>query len=302
MEKAARSKPATALVLLLLAACVLPGKSEYNSLGQAAEALVRLGKEKHGITTVPKWTDKVFWVYVPIDQKFFIESEPPVERIVRYETRSVEGKYREGIFQISYDIQPVPETTVLQKIRFDTAVGEKINAISRLTQNILFNLRKNPDNPQFFGIIAADITTGLEVIYINHLDDAKKAVHKLIPRIEYSHRTIEALRAVPQAVGDTEGRHLVFYDFEFNLFLAEQIKHRLIQKFRYAETPAQIDIDREAVKTVSHVLGIYRYDDFKSVDLANLSSNTFSSFDKNSVLMENSIERFIHRSFRRGPG
>lgn len=265
----------SSLLVLICSSCAPPVRDLYTR-ENLAESVQSLAQTKYDVRVAAKLVGRTLWLYVPLTQPIFIASDGRTTIYRRYDIRGVESTYRDGAFHVRYGIRNIPESSETQPIRYNPSVTGIVNSVWRAANDVVMNMDRRNGPPVFLGLVAADIRTGHMVVYFNHVDDMKKSVHKLISKVEYQHRTVEAQMTVPQSIGDTEGRRLNLGDIDLKTFVAEQIRQRLTYRFRASEMPADADIDAEVQRAVKRVLETYQFRDYRQVTLVNdFSSEKF---------------------------
>lgn len=264
--------------------CSLPTEPTYNA-DNIASRLKQIIKEEYKYDVVTNLSGKTLWVYVPYNEELIIEEkEKPQEFTKLFEIKSIDSNYQFGAFNVTYDIRAVNETKETQKSKYNPKTFERMNKILRAIRRVFFSVKRDALEPRFFVIVFSDTKTGLQLIDLNFVDDLRKACYEMISWVEYRHRTVEDVRYLPTAIGDTQGTSVQPYDIQMPVFLAELIKQRLRIKFSQPEVKKGADIDKEALKTVSSVLQIYKYDDFLLVDMINSATQTRTSLSRVSLI------------------
>lgn len=154
------------------------------------------------------------------------------------------------------------------------------NAIRR----VILSLQHNTEEPLFFTTVTSDIKNGIEIIEITYIDDLKKALYGLISITEYQHRSLQDIRLSFEAIGDKDGQHLSYIDLDFKDFLIEQMRQRIHSKFSRPEVKQGVDIDKEVIKSIQHVLEIYKFRDFSMLELENIATENKISLSRGAIL------------------
>ena len=279
--RAARNSLITALIFLIPGCSAAPGPS--YTIKNLSASLSEICKNEYNIPIVSKLQGQTLWVYIPLEEELFIETDKPEEYSKKFEVKSIDGSLSGGSINLGYDIQEIPEAKESQNKKFNPQAMDKINKILRSLRRVVFSLRHDKYEPKFFIIVAADIKNGIELIEITYIDDLKKAFYGIISWSEYQQRSLQDIKVSLEAIGDFKGRHLKFQDIDFREFLVEQIRQRIRQKFNRAEVEKGADIDKEVLKSIKNVLEIYKFQDFLVLDLRNLITDKKISLSRAAV-------------------
>lgn len=190
----------------------------------------------------------------------------------------------DSIISFDYDIIAVGETKELQNKKINPKATKKMQKVFSALRRVILSLKHSADEPLFFVTVTADIKNGLELIEITYIDDLKKALYGMISITEYQHRSLQDLRISFEAIGDKEGTHVKFQDIKFNDFLIEQIRQRVRSKFQRPEVQKEADIDKEVIRSISHVFEIYKFNGFSMLELKNLVTGNKLSLSLQALL------------------
>ena len=271
------------LAVFLSGCNLLPSEPTYTA-DNLSNSVVKIAQDEYKIHLTSKLAGQTLWIYLPLGEDLFVDSDKPQESISRFDFKHAEGILRKKTLNFVYDIREIPETKESQNKKFNPKAGEKINKVLRCVRRVIFSLKRQKNGPQFFVVVATDTKNGFELIDTTYIDDLKKVLYEMISWIEYQYRTVEDLKLAPEAIGDLTGKHLEFYDVDFERFLIEQIKQRLRVKFNRSELPKGVDIEKEVLKSIRNVFEIYNFDDFLLLDMHNLASDKKISFSRAMVL------------------
>ena len=277
------------LIFSLWGCDLLPFKPTYTS-ENIAESVVKIAREEYQLNLVSKLIGQTLWIYLPLEEDLFVDSDKPQESISRFDFKHAEGILKEKTLNFVYDIREIPETKESQNKKFNPEAGKKINKVLRCVRRVVFSLKREINGPRFFTVVTADTKNGFELTDTTYIDDLKKVLYEMISWTEYQYRTVEDIKLAPEAIGDLEGEHLEFHDVNFERFLIDQIKQRLRIKFsRSSELPkaGSVDIEKEVLKSIKTVFKIYNFSDFLTLDIYNLASEKKISFSKAMVLEKN---------------
>lgn len=280
-ERAARNSLIAALIFLILGCSAAPAPS--YTIKNLSESLTEICKNEYNIPVVSRLHGQTLWVYMPLEEELFIDSDKPQEYTKKFEVKSIDGSLAGGLINLDYGIQEIPEAKEIQNKKFNPLAMDKINKILRSLRRVVFSLKPHKYEPKFFVIVTADIKNGLELIEITYIDDLKKAFYGIISWSEYQQRSLQDIKVSFEAIGDFKGRHIKFQDIDFNEFLVEQIRQRIRLKFNRAEAEKGANIDKEVLKSVKNVLEIYKFKDFLVLDLRNLLTDKKTSLSRAAV-------------------
>jgi hypothetical protein len=183
---------------------------------------------------------------------------------------------------------------------FDEEMSEKLRQILMTIGRVLISC---DNTPEFFALVASDIKIGLDYIIIGNILDMKKSFAGFLPWTEANRRYVIGFKIAPETIGDTEGKHLKFYDIKLGDFLAEQIAQRINVQFQHegrnkyfkvkksqgafrddkfifeydieqiAGTEQKTDIKKEILETIGYLLKSYEFKDFLVIEINDLASN-----------------------------
>jgi len=274
--------------LILIALPFLSGCSSDTPVSYSTEslpgALTDIAKKEHNIDIVCNLVGRTLWIYLPIEESIFIESDEPQEYTRNFELTAVDGKYYDDMFIFNYDIRQIPEKKESQKTKYNPKAFEIINKVLRIIPRVFFSLERSAYEPRFFVIVTTDIKSGIDLIEITYIDDLKKTYFEMISWIEYQNRSIQDIKISPKAVNDTKGSHLYLHDVPFHDFISSQIKQRIQSKFSGSALEKNADIDKEILKTIKYVFEIYKFKDFLLLQTNNLITGEKTSLSRAAAL------------------
>lgn len=188
---------------------------------------------------------------------------------------------------------------------FDEEMADKSRNILTTAGRVLIS---SDNAPLFFVFVACDINLGIDCIIIGNTLDMKKSYAGFIPWTESSKRYVIRFSLEPQAVGDVTGKHLKTYDITLQDFLSLQIAQRIASQFQgetikkyfkleksegrfenglflfeylvslTSNPPKGIDLQAEALKTITYCLKTYEFTNFSGIEINNL-------FDRNRLVL-----------------
>jgi len=157
-------------------------------------------------------------------------------------------------------------------------VGQKENATHKA---LVHSYVKTDLVPDFFVIVIADIFNGIETRMYLHLQDLRRAFTDQGFGEEYIKRLIVD-QPIGHAiiVGDTNGEHLNAYDITWPEFLTKQMINRTMLKYTFSAFPPSEDTIEQLTQIAAETIQAYDFNEFNSLQLSNLESNTTKSISK----------------------
>jgi hypothetical protein len=272
--------------LICAAGCstsTIPTYSKYD-LDKAIEKIL---KAEYTIDGHAELAGKTLWLYLPIDNLFEKTSgKDPDDKIKeRFDVQVNESSLRNDLLSVSYLVRPiVPEREKDQGYKLNKKAMEKINNAWDVMRRVVFSMdRKERDDVQFYVLMAADTTNGLELRETIYYQDLIKVLYRVISPGEYRHRVPVKSGLAPEVIGNKEGKNIKYTDMSFSEFLCAQIEHRIGLKFQKPEVEQNADMDKEIQKIVLETLRIYTFLDFRVVELTNLLTNVRGHIDPGDV-------------------
>jgi len=183
---------------------------------------------------------------------------------------------------------------------FDEELSEKLRNILTTIGRVLIS---SDNTPEFFALVASDIKIGLDYTLIGNILDMKKSYAGFLPWTEANRRYVLGFKVAPEAIGDSKGTHLKFYNIKLEDFLAEQIAQRINAQFQQegrnkyfqvkkvggkfrddafifeydikqiAATKEKTDIRKEILATIGYLLKSYEFKDFSIIEINDLNLN-----------------------------
>jgi len=168
--------------------------------------------------------------------------------------------------------------------------------------------------PEFFALWASDINIGLDYILIGNVLDIKKSYAESLPFTELNKRYVMKFNINPEAIQDTQGRHIKPYNITLPDFLTQQIIQRISVEFQgeglkkyfkvekvdgifnndafileYSIKPLlkpdrPIDVMKKVLGTVTYCIKIYEFQDFSRVEINDLVTQEKLVLNKAAIL------------------
>ena len=281
-SKLSLKKPARAALLLFnltlplitgLCGCVNPVESTYKEK-DIPYVIKKICKEEYSLNVTTQRTGNTLWIYAPLDK----------------------------ILNAEYGVKE-------DKI-FDEEMSEKLRRILTTIGRVLIS---SDNTPEFYVLVTSDINIGLDHTIIGNTEDMKKSYGGFLPWTEANRRYVIGFKVAPEAIGDTQGTHLKFFDIKLGDFLAEEIAQRIHAQFqqegrnkyfqvkkvtgRYGDNAftfgydiKQIaaekeatDIKKEILETIGYLLKSYEFKDFTTIEITNLESNDALTLSRESI-------------------
>jgi len=212
----------------------------------------------------------------------------------------------------------VPLTKILDKdygIKEGKILDEEMTDKLRNILNTVGRVVLSSDNaPEFFALWASDINLGLDYILVGNVLDIKKAYAESLPFTELNKRYVMKFSVNPQAIQDTLGQHMKFYNIRLPDFLAQQMVQRISAEFQgeglkkyfkvekidgifnndafileYSIKPLlspdkTIDVTKEILSTITYCVKIYDFQDFSRVEINDLVTQEKLVLNKAAIL------------------
>jgi hypothetical protein len=235
----------------------------------------KICKEDYRLDVITVRTNTTLWIYAPL------------EKILDKEYGIKEGKV------------------------LDEEMTDKLRNILITVGRVVLSSNKAPE---FFAIWSSDINLGLDYILIGNVIDIKKAYAESIPFTESNKRYVMRFGLNPEAIHDTAGRHLKFYNVNMPDFLTQQMAQRISMRFQADNlkqyfkldkidgifnndtfileytikplTPSQkpIDIMDEILNTITYCIKAYDFKNFSRVEITNLNTKFKTVLSKADIL------------------
>lgn len=275
---------------LFLSGCGTPPPAITNQ-SAADKQFLKIAQEEFKYDVVLKSVGKTVWIYLPTKESILIfkagqpagqspTPNPAPKPLVQF----LESKYSSNDFTVEYDMTPVK--TKQKDLGYTSAYSEEFqkmqgNLISTVAR-AYFDVK---DGPEFFVIVMADITNGMEFKAIINARDLMMAMSNppVLPPDEYAKRYLSEVVGNLAIIDDTTGAHLDFKEIAWADFLAQQIQNRIYQKYQYSDFPPSSDNEDEILQIISTTLQAYQFENFNSIKLRDLHNGKDYIFDKSQL-------------------
>ena len=278
MNKKKIAPASRALCLLLFASLAFPGCQSQapDSLRQTGiPKLVTLCRDEFNLDIVTKLAGKTLWVYVPIEKtlfKFRASEDPALPSYV-----DTDSRFQNNTLDISFAVKPSEGE---DKGMRTAQTEESSQYFSNIFAAVYQAYADSDADIDFFVIIMADITDGVEAIYKVYKPDLIKRFSNTLMFPESSYRIVMDTRGNRDIIGDHSGKHLKPYELDLGTFLAEQIKQRI----RYAELNFKEDVSRQVLEIVAYVIAVYEFFDSEWIVFKNTDAGTKTTLSRAALL------------------
>lgn len=232
-------------------------------------------KDEYGLQVNTQRTPNALWVYIPLS------------RILHKEYGVKEGKI------------------------FDEEIMDKLRNILNTIGRVFLSADRTPE---FFALWASDINIGIDYTLIGSVLDIKKSYAGSIPITEANKRYVMNFKMAPEAIGDTEGKHLQLYDIILPDFLAQQMLQRISAQFQEEDLKKyfqlekingifnndtfifeysikqtikpgkSINITDKILNTITYCIKTYEFQSFSSLEIYDLVTQDKSVLNKAAIL------------------
>ena len=187
-----------------------------------------------------------------------------------------------SIYRAYVDVEEVPGQGILKKVEGDVDYeGSQKNLTHKTLAHAYVKTEKVPD---FFVVVIADISTGLERKITFYFSDLKRSMTDQFFYEEYAKRIIADNPVGNKSiVGDREGKHLDIQEETWPNFLTKQILNRIRFRYLLSEFPPSDNPEDEILKIVNETTSAYGFEDFQSVELNDLHTDKKYLFDKSQL-------------------
>jgi hypothetical protein len=199
------------------------------------------------------------------------------------------------------------EHLINEDMQINKDIAERIDNVTLNISRTLLNTKGPPD---FFVLVASDISLGADYFLLGYTLDIMKYQQKFISREDFMSRHVTGFEINPDAVGDKDGSHIEIFDFSLPRFLAEQVAQRTELKFRsddlknyfevnsidaifenqsfrfyvdikmVAEPQEEIDIIDVLLKVFNYVMKNYDFEDFYDIEIQDVASGRYIRYGK----------------------
>ncbi len=265
------------------------------TLTQAHEKFLKLLDEEYELDVVTRALNNTMWIYLPMEEDLFNfkasqeGAKYATEATKTHAVNFVDGQFEDHVFKIQFDI--TPSKKYAKTFGYSTGYSKPYSAKQRKILTALsrsyFEVEENSrDNkvPDFFVMVIADITKGIETKMLFHFKDLKRGMLDPSFYEEYTRRiVVEDTTGHTDIIGDRAGKHLDFEEITWPLFLTKQILYRIRVKYQRSNFPPSENTAEELLKIAAKTLEAYDFTDFRSVELHNLDNDTVNTVSKSEL-------------------
>lgn len=272
------AKPALLLfslfLIIALSGCQNPPEPSFKEK-DIPYLVKKICKEEYKLDVLTARTDTTLWIYAPM------------EKILDKDYGIKEGKV------------------------LDEQMTDKLRNILSTVGRVLLSSNKSPE---FFALWSSDINIGLDYIIIGNVLDIKKAYAESIPFTEVNKRYVMRFGLNTEAIHDTSGNHIKFYNINMPDFITQQIVQRISYRFQgetlkpyfklekiegifnndtfileyslkpLANPQKAIDVLDEMLNTITYCIQTYDFKNFSQVEITNLNTKFKTVFSKARIL------------------
>ncbi len=300
-------------LLIVFFGCAQPAAEDPLAISDPLNKLIRVCYEENNLDVTVTPFDHTVWIYLPLEENFLEtkatsrgplnSDQPSISPSIKF----LNGRFADGQFFLKADIAPskgYPKDygyTSQFSEQFKTAQRQILSAISR----VYSPLSETPDKddvPEFFVLVIADITNGLETKTLLNFEDLKRAHIDQSFHGEYAKRVIsEQPLGNAKIIGDKKGNYIDYKDITWPEFLVKQMVFRVNFKYQRSSFPPSNDTRMELLTIAADTVTAYNFTDFTSVELEDLNAQTTfstSQEDLTAYISEQSQGRLIHIKFQ----
>ncbi len=304
------------VLVLTLGGCFSPPPIKTRS--QADKEFLKICKEEYKLDVVIKPLQNTVWIYLPLRENFFDykanqektkpEPKPKDIRVINF----LDVDFKDRAFIVKYDISPArkyskddgyssyyTEAYQAGQRNIITAVFRAYGSMDEIPGEVEFlDLRRQAKRdammkahvtttkpPDFFILVIADITRGIETRNIFYFPDIKRGNTDPSFYEEYSRRLIaEGPLGDKAIINDTTGEHLPAQELTWPEFLVKQIPHRIRFKYQQSDFPPNDDDAKEIAESVHAAVTAYSFGDFTELRLEDLGQNKKINLPKEALV------------------
>lgn len=301
-----------ALICFLLGGCNRLAPEPPSTFKEADVQFLRICRDEYRLSPVLKGAGRTLWIYLPLEKPLFEmkanregpKNEPRASNnpVIRYLDGHAEGRR----FVLAYDIAPLKS--------YDQSYGYTSTfspEIQEMHHHLLTSIVRAYDpvapekRPDFFVIIIADITHGLETESILYFDDMARVMKDQSFGEEYVQRAVfKQAVGRPDIFGDREGKHLDVHDLTWPEFLSEQMLYRIRFKYQKSDFHPSENTRAEVLTIAAETFHAYDFKNFDAVELHDLNAESVENVPAKDVLAFTPQEdppgqgRLIHIQFK----
>lgn len=257
------------IIALLFCGCSSSTTPTYKA-SDIEKAIQDICRNEYKVDVVARRASETLWVYIPVED-LFTRPDKPEKYTERYEISEANSDFEGKMLNIRYAIKAIAKSEKFQEVIYNKKAMEKADNVWKALRRVVFSMGASESAgwPKFFCIVTADIKNGFETEDLFYYLDLKKVSYGFISPGEFHHRSVQDTNIDPGIIGDTKGKHVNYRQITMEEFIAGQIRQRIKLKFQKPEVKENADIDKEIEKAVYLTFDIYKFGDFREVDIYN---------------------------------
>lgn len=251
---------------LALLSCVLQ-KPSYGD--KALETKIIKSLKEQRINAAIKTAENTFYIYAPTEKEIVMleRVSPNPEKKETLSVMSAGSEYDGDSFTIFYAAKTLPPTkTFVENITYNFT-----HHANRVINQIFFIFQESLKNPKidfdFYVIVLADISRGIEVKYTINGDDFKNYAQEILPPFEFYKRLIIEINGEKKIVGDKNGNNVEYKNIKNTDFINDLFSYKVRSGIEPGEDK---DTGRAVLKVFYKIIGDYKFEDFTYIKLRDL--------------------------------
>ncbi len=227
-----------------------------------------------------QFKDKTFYVQYDISKLKKYDQDFGYSSTYTEDYQKANRNILTAIFRAYSEVEKLPDSDeFVEKVPGDIDHPDYTQNVSH--KNLVHSYIKTQKVPDFFVIVIADITKGMETQMIVHFEDLRRGMMDASFQEEYSKRAvIENPIGLTKIIGDKEGRHLDLQEMTWEEFLSNQIVYRIKYKYQRSSFPPSEDSKNEILNIIKETLGAYLFQNFQSVAIHDLNADEHWTMEK----------------------
>lgn len=270
-----------------------------RELSDAEKKMIEICKNEYQFDVVLKSLNNTVWIYLPRTESFLdlkANEKGPQNSSDPKESLSIKflnGNFTDGIFKLEYDIGS--SKTYAKDYGFATQFSEQyqkdqrniLTAVYRAFSDLHVLDKNSPEaikTPDFFILVIADITKGIETQTTFYFRDLLRGMSDPLFQEEYTKRFISDYpTGNKDIIFDRRGNHLNIEELTWPKFLIKQIVYRIQYKYQRSAFPPASEAKNEILKIAKETLEAYHFEDFEAIELQDLGDNSSRRIKKSQL-------------------
>lgn len=276
-------------MMLTAFGCSAPPPAAAPDVAAATQKFVEFCKKEFNYEVKVQVYGKTVWIYFPFTEEIgkLVPALPSMSAAgteKRHVLQSVDGAFRDGAFEISYDVDsvspPLNQTSKSPSINYTDEFNQRQNNIFSAMFNAYFGEGKVPEGLIFFVIILADVDNAVISSSMVNANDFLQARTGAMAQDEYVKRYMSEVLGAPALRNDWAGLKVNYHEVSWQEFLTEQIIHRIRFQFTQSAFPPTEEAEEEILRIINRTVGYYNFTNFNGVVLNDLRGNARHPFSK----------------------